>query len=125
MQEEGIIYRSTRLINWCVRLNTSLSNLEVENKEISGRILLSVPGYDPEEKFEFGILTSFGYPIENSGNYNNFILINLFIKYLICHLDEKIVVATTRPETMLGDTGIAIHPKDERYKVNSFVKPCN
>ncbi|CAG8445066.1 15734_t:CDS:10 [Rhizophagus irregularis] len=83
LQEEGIVYRSTRLINWCVRLNTSLSNLEVENKEISGRILLSVPGYDPEEKFEF---------------------------------DEKIVVATTRPETMLGDTGIAIHPKDERYK---------
>ncbi|CAB4495485.1 hypothetical protein RhiirA5_347413 [Rhizophagus irregularis] len=96
LQEEGIVYRSTRLINWCVRLNTSLSNLEVENKEISGRILLSVPGYDPEEKFEFGVLTSFGYPIENS--------------------DEKIVVATTRPETMLGDTGIAIHPKDERYK---------
>jgi len=67
LQEEGTIYRSTRLINWCVRLNTSLSNLEVENKEISGRTLLSVPGYDPEEKFEFGVLTSFGYPIENSG----------------------------------------------------------
>ncbi|CAG8570466.1 274_t:CDS:10 [Funneliformis mosseae] len=96
LQEEGIIYRSTRLINWCVRLNTSLSNLEVENKDISGCTLMSVPGYDPEEKFEFGVLTSFGYIIENS--------------------DERIVVATTRPETMLGDTGIAIHPKDERYK---------
>jgi valyl-tRNA synthetase len=46
-----------------------LSNLEVENKEISGRTLLSVPGYDPKEKFEFGVLTSFGYPIENSGIY--------------------------------------------------------
>lgn len=75
MQEEGIVYRSTRLINWCVRLNTSLSNLEVENKEISGRILLSVPGYDPEEKFEFGVLTSFGYPIENSGIYHYFIIL--------------------------------------------------
>ncbi|CAG8502365.1 16095_t:CDS:10, partial [Acaulospora colombiana] len=96
LQEEGTIYRATRLINWCVRLNTALSNLEVENKELTGRTLLSVPGYDPEEKVEFGVLTSFGYPIENS--------------------DEKIIVATTRPETMLGDTGIAIHPLDERYK---------
>ncbi|CAG8433960.1 2555_t:CDS:10 [Diversispora eburnea] len=96
LQEEGIIYRATRLINWCVRLNTALSNLEVENKELSGRTLLSVPGYGPEEKFEFGVLTSFGYPIENS--------------------DEKIIIATTRPETMLGDSGIAVHPQDERYK---------
>ncbi|CAG8456642.1 4784_t:CDS:10 [Acaulospora morrowiae] len=96
LQEEGIIYRATRLINWCVRLNTALSNLEVENKELTGRTLLSVPGYEPEEKIEFGVLTSFGYPIENS--------------------DEKIVVATTRPETMLGDSGVAVHPQDERYK---------
>ncbi|CAG8744332.1 12511_t:CDS:10, partial [Gigaspora margarita] len=94
LQEEGIIYRATRLINWCVRLNTALSNLEVENKELTGRTLVTVPGYD--EKVEFGVLTSFGYPIENS--------------------DEKIIVATTRPETMLGDTAVAIHPQDERYK---------
>ncbi|KAG9292124.1 hypothetical protein G9A89_005268 [Geosiphon pyriformis] len=96
LQEEGIIYRATRLINWCVRLNTALSNLEVENKELSGRTLLSVPGYATDEKFEFGVLTSFAYPVEQS--------------------DEKIVIATTRPETMLGDTAIAVHPKDERYK---------
>ncbi|CAH1766226.1 10420_t:CDS:10, partial [Entrophospora sp. SA101] len=96
LQEEGIIYRATRLINWCVRLNTALSNLEVENKELSGSTLLSVPGYNPEEKFEFGVLTSFAYQIVDS--------------------DEKIIVATTRPETMLGDTAVAIHPKDERYK---------
>ncbi|KAG0328991.1 hypothetical protein BGZ99_003855 [Dissophora globulifera] len=94
--EEGIIYRATRLVNWCSELNTALSNLEVDNKELAGRTLLSLPGYDAKEKFEFGVLISFGYPVENS--------------------DEKIVVATTRIETMIGDTAIAIHPKDERYK---------
>jgi valyl-tRNA synthetase len=95
LHEEGIIYRSNRLVNWCVKLNTTLSNLEVENKELAGRTLLSVAGYDAKEQFEFGVIHSFAYPIEDS--------------------DEKIVVATTRIETMLGDTAIAIHPKDERY----------
>lgn len=94
LHREGIIYRASRLINWSVRLNTAISNLEVDNKEIKGRTLLSVPGYD--EKVEFGVLTSFAYPVENS--------------------DEKIVVATTRPETLFGDTGIAVHPDDSRYK---------
>ncbi|KAF9378538.1 AP-1 adaptor complex sigma subunit Aps1 [Podila verticillata] len=94
--EEGIIYRATRLVNWCSELNTALSNLEVDNKELTGRTLMNVPGYDAKEKFEFGVLISFAYPIENS--------------------DEKIVVATTRIETMIGDTAVAIHPKDERYK---------
>ncbi|KAG6331734.1 hypothetical protein ID866_7353 [Astraeus odoratus] len=87
LHEGGILYRANRLVNWCVRLNTTLSNLEVEQKELEGRTLLSVPGYDPKEKFEFGVITSFAYPIEDS--------------------DEKIIVATTRPETMLGDSAIA------------------
>ncbi|ODQ51028.1 hypothetical protein SAICODRAFT_60694 [Saitoella complicata NRRL Y-17804] len=96
LHEEGIIYRANRLVNWCTQLNTTLSNLEVDQKEISGRTLLSVPGYDPEDKVEFGAITSFAYEIEAS--------------------DEKIIVATTRPETMLGDTAVAVHPDDERYK---------
>ncbi|OSD00306.1 hypothetical protein PYCCODRAFT_1437437 [Trametes coccinea BRFM310] len=96
LHEEGIIYRANRLVNWCVKLNTTLSNLEVEQKQLEGRTLLNVPGYDPKEKFEFGVITSFAYPIEGS--------------------DEKIIVATTRPETMLGDTAIAVHPQDPRYK---------
>jgi valyl-tRNA synthetase len=95
--EEGIIYRATRLVNWCSELNTALSNLEVDNKELAGRTLLNVPGYDAKEKFEFGVLISFAYPVEGS--------------------DEKIIVATTRIETMIGDTAVAVHPKDERYKV--------
>ncbi len=95
LHEDGIIYRANRLVNWCVKLNTTLSNLEVDQKQLNGRTLLNVPGYEHIEKFEFGVITSFAYPIENS--------------------DEKIIVATTRPETMLGDTAIAVHPDDPRY----------
>ncbi|TAQ85760.1 hypothetical protein B7494_g5903 [Chlorociboria aeruginascens] len=94
LHEEGIIYRANRLVNWCTKLNTSLSNLEVTNKELTGRTLLDVPGYD--KKVEFGIIVHFQYQIDGS--------------------DERIEVATTRPETMLGDTGVAVHPDDERYK---------
>jgi valyl-tRNA synthetase len=94
LHDEGIIYRANRLVNWCTKLNTALSTLEVVNKELPGRTLLDVPGY--EKKVEFGILVHFKYPIEGS--------------------DETIEVATTRPETMLGDTGIVVHPQDERYK---------
>ncbi|KAF8337423.1 tRNA synthetases class I-domain-containing protein [Cantharellus anzutake] len=96
LSEEGIIYRANRLVNWCVQLNTTLSNLEVDQKKVEGRTLLNVPGYDIKEKFEFGVITSFAYHIENT--------------------DEKIIVATTRPETMLGDTAVAVHPDDPRYK---------
>src|SRR5947207_970762 len=90
LHEEGIIYRDNKLVNWCTKLNTSLSNLEVVNKELTGRTLLDVPGYD--RKIEFGIIIYFQYEIEGT--------------------DERIEVATTRPETMLADTGIAVHPQD-------------
>lgn len=92
--EDGTIYRDLRLVNWCVKLNTALSNLEVENKTVPGHTMLSVPGYD--EKVEFGVLTHFAYPVVGS--------------------DEKLIVATTRPETIFGDTGVAVHPDDARYK---------
>ncbi|KAJ5122803.1 Valine--tRNA ligase [Penicillium atrosanguineum] len=94
LHEEGTIYRANRLVNWCVALNTSLSNLEVENKEIEGRTLMDVPGYD--RKVEFGVLTHFCYEIDGT--------------------NERIEIATTRPETMVGDTGIAVHPSDKRYQ---------
>ncbi|RCH89255.1 AP-1 adaptor complex sigma subunit Aps1, partial [Rhizopus stolonifer] len=96
LHRDGIVYRANRLVNWCVELNTALSNLEVENKELPGRTLMNVAGYDEKEKFEFGVLNEFAYEVENS--------------------DERLVVATTRIETMLGDTAIAVHPNDERYK---------
>jgi valyl-tRNA synthetase len=93
LHDEGIIYRANRLVNWCTAMSTSLSNLEVDNKELDGRTLMSVPGYD--KKIEFGVITYFKYPIKGS--------------------DKTIEVATTRPETMLGDTAVAVHPKDTRY----------
>lgn len=94
LHSEGLIYRANRLVSWDCQLNTALSNLEVVNKELEGRTLLDVPGY--EKKIEFGVLTHFRYEIEGS--------------------EESIEIATTRPETMLGDSGIAVHPADERYK---------
>ncbi|KAA1074327.1 hypothetical protein PGT21_001345 [Puccinia graminis f. sp. tritici] len=96
LHDEGVIYRSNRLVNWCVRLNTALSNEEVDQMEIKGRTLLSVPGYDVREKFEFGVMVYFAWEIEGTA--------------------ERITVGTTRPETMLGDVAIAVHPDDPRYK---------
>ncbi|KAK4353318.1 hypothetical protein RND71_028836 [Anisodus tanguticus] len=80
---------------YCV-LRTAISDIEVECTDIKERTLLNVPGY--EEPVEFGLLTSFAYPLEGD-------------------LGE-IVVATTRIETMFGDTAIAIHPEDKRYNMN-------
>jgi valyl-tRNA synthetase len=61
LHEEGYIYRSSRLVNWCVQFNTAISNLEVDSKELKGRTLLEVPGY--ERPVEFGVLTYFRYQI--------------------------------------------------------------
>ncbi|SHO78257.1 Mitochondrial and cytoplasmic valyl-tRNA synthetase [Malassezia sympodialis ATCC 42132] len=94
--EDGILYRENRLVNWCVYLNTTLSNLEVVQKTLPGRTLMNVPGYPPNERIEFGVIVSFVYRVVDS--------------------DESIIVATTRPETILGDTAVAVHPDDERYK---------
>uniref|UniRef100_A0A8C1QDF4 Valine--tRNA ligase n=1 Tax=Cyprinus carpio TaxID=7962 RepID=A0A8C1QDF4_CYPCA len=94
MHEEGVIYRSKRLVNWSCTLNSAISDIEVDKKELTGRTLLPVPGY--KEKVEFGVLVSFSYKVEGS--------------------DEEVVVATTRIETMLGDTAVAVHPEDSRYQ---------
>ncbi|TNN02795.1 hypothetical protein fugu_010282 [Takifugu bimaculatus] len=94
MHDEGVIYRSKRLVNWSCSLNSAISDIEVDKKELSGRTLLPVPGY--KEKVEFGVLVSFAYKVDGS--------------------DEEVVVATTRIETMLGDTAVAVHPSDSRYQ---------
>ncbi|XP_041481162.1 valine--tRNA ligase-like isoform X1 [Lytechinus variegatus] len=94
LHDEGIIYRSSQLVNWSCTLISAISDIEVDQMSLPGRSLVKVPGYtDP---VEFGVLTYFAYPMEGSP-------------------DADIVVATTRPETMLGDTGIAVHPHDDRY----------
>ncbi|XP_028756346.1 valine--tRNA ligase, mitochondrial 1 [Neltuma alba] len=94
LYKQGLIYRDLRLVNWDCVLLTAISDIEVDYIDIKERTLLKVPGYD--KPVEFGILTKFAYPME--GNLGD------------------IVVATTRIETMLGDTAIAIHPDDERYR---------
>uniref|UniRef100_A0A8C6HAC6 valine--tRNA ligase n=1 Tax=Mus spicilegus TaxID=10103 RepID=A0A8C6HAC6_MUSSI len=96
LHEEGVIYRSTRLVNWSCTLNSAISDIEVDKKELTGRTLLPVPGY--KEKVEFGVLVSFAYKVQGSDS------------------DEEVVVATTRIETMLGDVAVAVHPKDPRYQ---------
>lgn len=77
LYEDGLIYRANRLINWCPRCHTALSDLEVEHDDKKGN------------------LWHLRYPVKGS--------------------DQFLVVATTRPETMLGDTAVAVHPEDERY----------
>ena len=77
LYKNGLIYKGSRIINWCPHCRTALSDAEVEYKDIPG---------------SFWYIR---YPIEDS--------------------DEYLTIATTRPETMLGDTGVAVHPDDERY----------
>ena len=78
LYEKGYIYKGSRIINWCPKCKTSLSDAEVEHEE-------------------------------QAGNFWH-------IKYPIVGTDRFLEIATTRPETMLGDTAIAVHPDDERYK---------
>ncbi|KAK2080454.1 hypothetical protein QBZ16_000307 [Prototheca wickerhamii] len=102
----GLIYRDHRLVNWDCRLKTAVSDIEVEYIELAGRTPVAVPGYS--DKVEFGAITSFAYPLEDGSG--------------------EIVVATTRPETMLGDTAVAVHPEDPRYSAlhgKRVVHPIN
>jgi len=79
--DKGLIYRGKRIINWCPRCSTALSDIEVEHEDVDGHLWhLRYPLKEPVD----GI--------------------------------SHVTVATTRPETMLGDTCIAVHPDDERYK---------
>ena len=103
LYEEGLIYRDTRLIHWDCEARTVLSNLEVENEPANGELfdfayLLADDGGSPGEPG-----SAPKPPAEGEG---------------------EIVVSTTRPETMLGDTAVAVHPDDPRYKhlVGKFVK---
>ena len=99
LHEEGLIYRAERLINWCSSCFTALSDLEVEHVEKQGslwHIAYPLSGGNPlgtasGEASRLAPLTSPHPP------------------------GEYLVVATTRPETMLGDTAVAVHPEDERF----------
>lgn len=95
LYDEGLIYRDTRLVNWCCTLKTAISDIEVDYIDIEKKTFMSVPGHTGT--YEFGTLTSFAYKVDGSAT------------------GEEIVVATTRIETMLGDTAVAVHPDDPRY----------
>eukprot|EP01038_Epipyxis_sp_PR26KG_P012499 gene12499-16767_t len=95
--KDGLLYRDTRLINWSCALQSAISEIEVDYIDVEERTFLSVPNHKLKDKYEFGMITSFAYKVEGSDN------------------GEEIVVATTRLETMLGDTAVAVHPDDERY----------
>uniref|UniRef100_A0AAZ3R9P3 Valine--tRNA ligase, mitochondrial n=1 Tax=Oncorhynchus tshawytscha TaxID=74940 RepID=A0AAZ3R9P3_ONCTS len=92
--DSGLIYRSEGLVNWSCALESAISDIEVDSKQLSGRTLLSVPGY--QNRVEFGTMVTFSYPIDGQ--------------------DGEVAVSTTRPETMLGDVAIAVHPEDPRYQ---------
>ena len=78
LYNKGLIYKGNRIINWCPRCGTAISDEEVEYKEKTGRLW--------------------------------------YIKYPVKESDAHLIVATTRPETMLGDTAVAVHPEDSRYQ---------
>ncbi|MCR1970896.1 valine--tRNA ligase [Clostridium cochlearium] len=77
LYEEGLIYRGNRIVNWCPKCMTALSDAEIEYEEQNGHFW--------------------------------------HIKYPVVGSDEFLEIATTRPETMLGDTAVAVNPEDERY----------
>lgn len=91
--DDGLIYRDDSLVNWCCALESTISDIEVENVDINGPTLLAIPGY--AKPVAFGHITD--------------------IAYAVCDHTDRIVVSTTRPETMLGDVAIAVHPDDPRY----------
>jgi valyl-tRNA synthetase len=78
LYEDGLIYRSDYIVNWCPRCHSAISDLEVEHEEEDGHLW--------------------------------------HIRYPLADGSGDVVVATTRPETMLGDTAVAVNPDDERYK---------
>ncbi|MFC1985548.1 valine--tRNA ligase [Chloroflexota bacterium] len=79
LYEKGLIYRGERIINWCPRCATALSDLEVDHKDLTGHLY--------------------------------------YVHYHIADSDQDfITVATTRPETIVGDTAVAVNPADERFK---------
>ncbi|MEL6325024.1 MAG: class I tRNA ligase family protein, partial [Pseudomonadota bacterium] len=97
LYNEGLIYRDKRLVNWDPHFQTAISDLEVEPKEVDGHYWhLRYPLADGVT-YEHPVFDEDGAPAGTETR-------------------DYIVVATSRPETMLGDTGVAVHPDDERYK---------
>src|SRR5690606_30222332 len=96
LYKEGLIYRGKRLVNWDPTFETAISDLEVENKEVAGH------------------MWHFKYPLAGGETYT---YVEKDADGNVTFQEERnyISIATTRPETMLGDGAVAVHPSDERY----------
>ncbi|MEM6489326.1 MAG: valine--tRNA ligase [Pseudomonadota bacterium] len=102
LYEQGLIYRDKRLVNWDPQFETAISDLEVEDVEV----FPSKTG---------GKMWRFRYPLADGATYQAPVAWDEDGKPTAHETRDYIVVATTRPETMLGDTGVAVHPDDARY----------
>jgi valyl-tRNA synthetase len=109
-QGRSLIYKDKRLVNWDPKFQTAISDLEVVQMEKRGTIAW-VSG-DPEKPFDEAALAK-ALSRDPSGQMYHFRY--PLTKKVKGYDKDYIVVATTRPETMLGDTGVAVHPEDERY----------
>lgn len=110
--EAGLIYRADHLVNWSCVLQSAISDIEVEHLNLSGPTDVAVPGY--QKPVKFGVLTNFSYKLDNSGKIYKVLVVDNDLRWMIVS-DEEITVATTRPETMLGDVAVAVNPNDDRY----------
>ncbi|AYM62490.1 valine--tRNA ligase [Agrobacterium fabrum] len=98
LYKQNLIYKAKRLVNWDPKLQTAISDMEVEQIEVKGN------------------LWHFRYPLEKGVTYEYPVAFDADGTPTEFETRDYIVVATTRPETMLGDTGVAVNPEDERYK---------
>jgi len=96
LHKEGLIYRGKRLVNWDPKFETAISDLEVENKEVDGH------------------MWHFKYPLAGGETYE-YVEKDADGNVTLREMRDYISIATTRPETMLGDGAVAVHPSDERY----------
>jgi valyl-tRNA synthetase len=96
LHRQGLIYRAKRLVNWDPKLKTAISDLEVENRETAGH------------------MWHFKYPLAGGATYT---YVERDAEGVVTLEEQRdyIAIATTRPETMLGDGAVAVHPSDARY----------
>ena len=96
LYKEGLIYRGKRLVNWDPKFETAISDIEVENREVDGH------------------MWHFKYPLAGGETYT-YVEKDADGNVVVQEERDYISIATTRPETMLGDGAVAVHPSDERY----------
>ncbi|MEO1719409.1 MAG: valine--tRNA ligase [Pseudomonadota bacterium] len=97
LYKQGLIYKAKRLVNWDPKFQTAISDLEVENTDVAGH------------------MWHFKYPLAGGATYE-YVEKDADGQVTLRETRDYISIATTRPETMLGDGAVAVHPDDERYK---------